>query len=120
MSLKKFGVAAIKLNGTHYKTYPGATFDPGGIVRTERVGHTVHGYSESQKAGTIEFETDLGVGESIDDFEAFADGTVLVEADTGQTYVGRNWWCAERPNFTDGSDGRLKVKLMGSRLEEML
>lgn len=120
MSLKKLGVTAIKLNGTHYKAYPGGTFDPGGTVRTERTGHEVHGYSEAQKPGTVEFETDLGVGESLDTFEGFADGTVLVEADTGQTYVGRNWWCVERPSFTDGSDGRVKVKLMGPRMEEMI
>lgn len=120
MSLKKLGKAVIKLNGKAWKSYPGATYDPGGTMRTERVGHEVHGYSESEKAGTIEFETDLGVGDSIDEFEEFADGTVLVEADTGQTFVGRNWWCSERPSFTDGSDGRVKVKLMGPRLEEML
>ena len=120
MSLKKLGVTAIKLNGTHYKTYPGATCDPGGKVRNERVGHDVHGYSESEKAGTVEFETDLGVGDSLDSFEGFVDGTVLVECDTGQTYVGRDWWCAERPGFTDGGDSKVKVKLMGPRMEEML
>lgn len=120
MALKKLGRSVITFNGLRLETYPGASFDPGGIVRTKKEGHAVHGYSEQERAGKIEVEFDHG---SETDLIALnkngGDGTIMVETDTGQTYVGRNWWLAEPATWTDGPDSKIKATFEGKPLELM-
>jgi hypothetical protein len=119
MSLRKLGKATIKVNGTVYQSYPGASVDIGGPVRTTRVGHDVHGFSESTRQGSLEFDMDLGVGTSLDELRQVEDATVVFECDTGQVFVGNHWWITEPPTFTDGDDSKVKVKMEGAPMEEM-
>lgn len=119
MSMKKLGKAVIKVNGTAHESYPGASVDIGGTTRTSRVGHTVHGYSEGGKQGSLEFDIDLGEGDTLDTWRQISDATVTFECDTGQTYVGNHWWVTEPPTFTDGNDSKVRVKMEGPPMEEM-
>lgn len=119
MSLRKLGKAIIKVNGRVYESYPGATLDIGGPTRNPRVGHQVYGFSEGVKEGSLEFETNLGVGDSLDALRKIDDATVVFECDTGQVYVGNHWWVAEPPVTTDGTDSKVKLKMAGPPAEEM-
>jgi hypothetical protein len=117
--MKKLGKAVIKVNGTAYQSYPGATVDIGGVSRTAKVGHEVHGFSESTRQGSIEFEMDLGADTKLADIQGISDATITFECDTGQVYVGNHWWCNGEVTFTDGSDSKVKVKMEGLPMEEM-
>lgn len=119
MSMKKLGKSVLTLNGQRFQTYPGASFDPGGTVRSEKVGHVVHGYSEAERAGSLEVEIDHGTETDIIAINKMADVTMMLETDTGQTYVGRNWWVSEPATFTDGPDSKVKFKVMGPPVEPM-
>lgn len=119
MSLKKLGKATIKVNGKALESYPGATCDIGGVTRTARVGHAVHGYSEQDRQGSIECEIDLDANTSLAELQAIDDATVLFETDVGKTYVGNHWWCTGEIIFTDGNDSKVKVTFEGPPMEEM-
>ena len=117
--MKKLGKSTLKVNGQMLQSYPGATCDIGGVVRTERVGHEVHGFSEQDRAGSIECEIDLGADTSLTDLQAIDDATVIFETDVGITYVGNHWWCAGEISFTDGGDSKVKLKFVGPPMQEM-
>ncbi len=119
MSLKKLGKAVITADGAVIKSYPGATCSPGGVMRTIKKGHTVHGFSEGDEEGYVEFEFDIGTNTSLRDIEAMDDVTVRFECDTGQVYIGAHWWAEKTPEFTDGSDSKAKAKFMGQPMEEV-
>ena len=119
MSLKMMGKVTIRADGQAFKSYPGASIDFGGVERTPKVGHDIHGFSETPKEGTVEFEMDLAPSTSLAAIAAMDDVTMVAESDTGQMYVGRNWWCAEPPTFTDGSDSKVKCKFQGRPMEEL-
>jgi len=119
MSMKKLGKAFITVDGQRLQTYPGATCQPGGIVRSVKKGHEVHGYSEADEEGMVECEIDIGADTSLRDIEAMSDVTVRFECDTGQVYIGAHWWSEKTPDFTDGSDSKAKVKFVGPKMEEV-
>ncbi|PIW30924.1 MAG: hypothetical protein COW30_01000 [Rhodospirillales bacterium CG15_BIG_FIL_POST_REV_8_21_14_020_66_15] len=116
---KKLGKATIKADGRKFDSYPGASYDPGGTVREARVGHTVHGFSESEREGSIEFEIDYDETVSITQLRNIAGATVTFEPDAGPALVGRAWWVAEPPTWTDGSESRVKIVMKGPALEEV-
>ncbi len=119
MSMKLLGRATIKVNGTAFRTKPGAQFDPGGTTRTTRVGHEVHDDSEAGRQGSLEAEIDYDAETSVADINAIEDATVVFECDTGQTYVGNHWWSTGESTLTDGPDSTVPIKFEGPAAEEM-
>lgn len=114
---KKLGKATIKADGKKFESYPGASYDPGGTVREARVGHTYLGFSESEREGTIEFETNYDGTTDVVALNAITGATVTFEPDAGPALVGREWFVAEPPTFTDGAESRVKIIMKGPKLE---
>lgn len=119
MSMQKTGRVTVKVNGRAFLSYPGAEIDIGGMERTTKTGHRVHGYTEKERPGLVKFEIDLDPSISLKEIGLIKDATVIAECDTGQSYVGRNWWCVKTPTFKDGDDGKVEIEMTGLPMDEM-
>ncbi|PCJ57849.1 MAG: hypothetical protein COA65_08885 [Rhodospirillaceae bacterium] len=120
MNMKKLGKVTIKANGEVIESYPGAEIGIGGIVRNDKDnGHHPGHFSETQKAGHVKAQFDIGPTTSLRTLEAMEDVTLICELDTGQSYVGNHFYVVEVPDFTDGSDSKVEIEFRGPPMEEM-
>ena len=111
------GRAKITVNGTFVDTFKGVTFNPGGAKRNPQVtAFKVH-YSEELAPATLEIEKAVNKGDSIKTLD-LASGTIIIEFDTGQTYVMKNAFRLDPADITD--DGKSKVSFNSDPAEEIL
>lgn len=117
---QKLGRVIIKVDGDVIESFPGAEISIGGIVRKdkENANHPGH-FSVSKKGGSVKAQFDIGPSTSLRAFEAMDNVTINCELDTGQTYVGAHYYCAEVPDFKDGDDSKIEVEFRGPEMEEM-
>lgn len=117
MSGKVAGQARVKVGGQLLETAGDVTLDPGGIKREAVSGdHQAGAYRESTVEAKLEF-SELVKGRTR--FDDFADATVTIEFDTGQTWVMRNAWVMDPPQI-NAADGKAKRTVCGPPAEEVL
>lgn len=113
------GRATIRANGQVIESAPGAALDLGGTKRVPvTVGNTI-GYAEQTAPATLEFETVLKAGQSLDTIRNLKDATVIYEADTGQRFVIRDAFTTDTITLKDGEGGNVAVKMAGQGAEEV-
>ena len=103
------GRVTIVLNGTSYKSKPGAKYDPGGTTRTGVTSDQGHDYVEGLRPAKISAEFHWISGLDLDALNNFKDGTVQFMADTGQNFVLENAFRAGEMEATAGSSGGVPV-----------
>jgi hypothetical protein len=114
------GRATIRVNGSVIETAKGATLNVGGVKRTPVISGRLVGYAEETVAATVECETSLRNGMSIDALRGLAGATITFECDTGQRYVIGDAFITEPPTMKDGDGGNVALKFAGPAAEEVL
>lgn len=113
------GRATIRVNGQVIETNKGAALDLGGTKRNPIVTGRLVGYAEETVAATIECETSLAKGQTLQQLRDLVEATVVFECDTGQTYVVRNAFLTDTPTMKDGDGGNVALKFAGPAAEEV-
>lgn len=115
---KRLGKATIKIGGLTLETMPGATLDPGGIMRETQVGaNEVLGATEKPKQSRVECTVSIRAGINASDLQkAFV--SLLFAGDTGQVWSIGNAWCIEPP-VIDSGNGTAKLTYEGIPAEEV-
>ena len=115
---KRLGKAVIKIGGMTLETMPGATLDPGGIVRETQVGaNEVLGPTEKPKQSRVECTVSIRAGTSVSDLQkAFV--SLLFSGDTGQVWSIGSAWCIEPPAIDSGA-GTARLIYEGTPAEEV-
>lgn len=90
--------------------------DYGGTERPPAEGQFPEDYYEMQKASECEVTVLHASQGEAGQLEAFRDGTVIYEHDTGERWVQQNARSMETPKL--GQNGQLKVKFGGSKMFE--
>ena len=120
MSGQRHSMAYIRIDGSLLATLPGAKLNLGGPERTSVEGdNAILGYSEMIKPSVMECEISLGAGFSLARLQKITAATITYEADTGQTYVVRDAFCASTLGVTAGDNGKVALKFEGQPAEEM-
>lgn len=114
------GRAKITTNGTTIETNKGATLDVGGIKNNPVVTGSKVGRAEELVPATIECETSLAAGMSLEDLRNLKEATVIFECDTGQSYVVRNAFRTDTLTMKDGEGGNVSLKIAGDPAEELM
>lgn len=117
--MKLLGKVTIKVDGADIRSYPGAVLDPGGSMRSPRVGHKYHGFSEQEKESTLECRVDMTPEFDLDAMRGWADVTLAFETDVGKTFVINNASLAAPPRITDGSDSQVELSFFGPKAESV-
>ena len=116
---KKLGKAILKINGNALPTKEGAKLRPGGVSRTSMSDTIGHGFNEQDVPGHLECTVDFKADTSLAEIQAMDDVTVSFECDTGQSYVGANWWVTDALEVTSGSSSGFSLVLEGPPAEEV-
>lgn len=121
MAMKTFSKAKVTMNGEVLLARDGLNFDPGGMERAvQKSLGRVDGFSESPMESKLEFDFTVVRGVSLAQIRDAVDVTLVIELDTGQTWVMRNAWCASPPTLTAGGSAAGKVTFNGPPAEEIL
>jgi hypothetical protein len=114
---KTWGVTRITVNGRLLDTAPKPTFRPGGVERTEvEADNSAGRFNEKPVSSMLDCKVLATAGLSLKELQGFDDETVVIELDTGQTYVMSHAWTSEAVEATDGS---VTLKMMGPEAEEL-
>jgi hypothetical protein len=103
------GRATIRANGQVIETAKGAALDLGGTKRNPVTAGRVVGFAEETVPATLECETVLARGQSLEWLRNLTDATVIYEADTTDAIT-----------LKDGEGGNVAVKMAGPGAEEVL
>lgn len=113
------GQAKVKIDGTSYPTSGETTLEIGGPVREPVPGDFEAGaFKESTAPSKVDVTINYKPGVSLSALRAIDNATVMVELDTGITWIVRNAYVAEVISF--GQDGKAKVVMQGPPAEETL
>lgn len=113
------GRATIRANGTVIETNKGASLNLGGTRRSPIVTGQIYGYAEESVHATIECETSLAAGMSLDQWRQLTGATVTFECDTGQRFVIRDAFVTETISLKDGDGGNVALRFAGNPAEEL-
>lgn len=115
------GIVHINVNGDRLRSKPGATINPGGVSRTTQSGaaRNDHGYSQTPVPSRVTLELMPDANTSLAEIREWASVNIIVECDTGQTYVGQGCWVTEVPELTGGDSSSVSVTLEGPELQEV-
>lgn len=115
MGAQRFSKAKITANGVFWDTFQGVSINPGGNKRNESTSNFSTGYSEERVPPKIEFERTWSKGDKVADVD-FADGTILAECDTGQTFAFTGAFLTEPPDIVEG--GKTKLIYLANSCKE--
>lgn len=104
MSSRKTGRVTVKVNGSTYKSLPGAAMQPGGVRRTHETtsdGKTV--YVESDFPGEVRATFPHVSGLGLIDLQSVVEGTVEYVCDTGEVYILPSASYAEAGDLENGN-----------------
>lgn len=97
------GRVFISINGQRIRSKEGAGLDTGGIEREAAISDAgVDGFMEKVTAPTVDCKIHHTADTSLTDLQAFKDGTLTFETDTGRVYTLQNAWCAKPPKLEKG------------------
>lgn len=105
------GRAYVKVNGQLLRSQNGAKLNPGGVARTAVVGDNgVHGYTEKTAAPSVECTVSHAKDTDVTELGKITGATVTFETDDGVTYVLRDAWVVEPPEFTANENAEVSLK----------
>jgi hypothetical protein len=97
------GKAFVTINGTRLRSKEGASLEMGGIEREAVISDSgVDGFQEKISAPKVEFKVSLTDSVRMADLQAFRDGTLVFETDSGRIYTLTGAWCAKPPKLEKG------------------
>ncbi len=97
------GRVFVALNGQRIRSKEGAKLNTGGAERDPAISDAgVDGYSEKIVAPQVDCKFNHTADTSLADLQAFKDGTLTFETDTGRVYTLVNAWCAKPPELEKG------------------
>lgn len=112
------GKAAIKYNGKLLESKDGAKMNMGGAVRKAVKGDTgVHGYQEETAVPFVECKISHKADTDVAELKNITDATIVVEADSGKSYVMRGAWTVN-PVEIDFTPGEIPLRFEGLSAEE--
>lgn len=114
------GQATIRWDGNLIETNKGASLDLGGDKRNAIVTGRKIGYAIETVPATVECETSLEVGMSLDAIRKMTGAVVTYECDTGQRYIIRDAFVTDAITLKDGDGGNISIKIAGTSAEEVL
>lgn len=113
------GRVFISINGSRQRSKSGAKLNVGGVERTAvETDVGVVGYTEKTKAPTVEFTIVMGKDTDLVTLASLVDSTVVFETDIGVSYVVKDAFITDPPDFT-GGDGEIGIKMSGTRVEKL-
>lgn len=108
----------IKVDGEIILNRSGFTFRKGGVQRETVNGDSgPHGYTEQIMGARLAGNVTASEKSRLDKHDV-ADATILVEMNTGESYVMRNAWSTELPELNVG-EGQFGVAFESGPAEEM-
>lgn len=116
---KALGIVKILIDGSLLHSKPGATLDPGGIVRTTIESDQPGYFAESRKAAKIECDLVVDKNFSAESLRSADDFTATFEAATGQVWVVNHAYVVDPPVITAGTNGGAKLVIEGPPAQEM-
>lgn len=113
------GRVFISVNGSRLRSKSGAKLNIGGVERSpvETDQGTV-GFTEKTKTPTVECTIVMGKDTDLSALAATVDSTVVFETDIGNSYVLKDAFLTDSPEFT-GGDGEVSLKFAGTRCEKV-
>jgi hypothetical protein len=97
------GKVFLTINGQRLRSKEGASLETGGTEREAVISDSgVDGFMEKETAPKVECKVSLSADVRLTDLQAFKDGTLVFETDTGRTYTLSNAWCAKPPKLEKG------------------
>lgn len=98
------GRVYISLSGIgRIRSKEGAKLNTGGIEREAAISDAgVDGFSEKVVAPSVDCTIHHTADIRLSQLQAFADGTLTFETDTGRVFTLRNAWCAKPPELNKG------------------
>lgn len=97
------GKVFVTINGQRLRSKEGANLETGGIEREAVISDSgVDGFMEKHTAPKVECKVSLTNDVRLADLQAFKDGTLVFETDTGRTYTLINAWNAKPPKLEKG------------------
>lgn len=97
------GKVFLTLNGTRLRSKEGASLEMGGIEREAVISDSgVDGFNEKITAPKVDCKVSLTNDVRMADLQAFKDGTLVFETDTGRAYTLTGAWCAKPPKLEKG------------------
>ncbi len=116
---KAYGRATVRIDGNILDTVQGVKLDTGGIKRTTRPGSRTMKYTEELVPSKLEVPYFIDSSVSLAGFGKIDNATIMVEFDTGQTYVITGGWLTDTPTAEDG-EGKGMLVFEGPPAEEMV
>ncbi|GAA5783939.1 Mu-like prophage FluMu tail tube protein [Chitiniphilus shinanonensis] len=113
------GRVFVNIDGVRLRSKSGAKLNIGGVERTpvETDLGTV-GYTEKTKTPTVECTIILARDTDLVALGALADVTLVFETDIGVSYVLKDAFVTEPPEFT-GGEGEVSLKFAGTRCDKV-
>lgn len=97
------GRVFISLNGQRIRSKEGASLETGGIEREAAISDAgVDGYMEKVTAPKVDCKINHTDQTRLSDIQAFREGTLTFETDTGRIYTLRGAWNAKPPKLDKG------------------
>lgn len=97
------GKVFLTINGQRLRSKEGASLETGGVEREAVVSDSgVDGFTEKITAPKVEAKISLTADIKLADLQAFKDGTLVFETDTGRVYTLINAWNAKPPKLEKG------------------
>lgn len=119
MAGKVFGQATVKVDGATLLIDRDAALDFGGVKRNVVKGTIVQGYAEEAMEASVDVKATIDSKASLAQWAAINAATVTFEMDTGQVYSLANAWLEEPPKATGGDGGKVPLKFVSDRCEEI-
>ncbi|OYZ03501.1 MAG: hypothetical protein B7Y42_00550 [Polaromonas sp. 28-63-22] len=97
------GKVFVTINGQRLRSKEGASLETGGIEREPVVSDSgVDGFMEKYTAPKVDCKVSLTNDVRLADLQAFRDGTLVFETDTGRVYTLTGAWNAKPPKLEKG------------------
>lgn len=117
---KVHGRATITFNGQVYETEDGATLTLGGIKNNDRTTGEKFFFNQSYFASTLVCRIPKTKGLSLRTFQGMNEATIVIQSDTGDTWIMRDAAQTGEISIAGGADGgKFDVTFNGSAVEEM-
>lgn len=97
------GKVFLTINGQRLRSKEGASLETGGVEREPVISDSgVDGFTEKETAPKVDCKISLTSDIKLKDLQAFKDGTLIFETDTGRAYTLTGAWCAKPPKLEKG------------------
>lgn len=97
------GRVFITINAQRLRSKEGASLETGGIEREAVISDSgVDGFQEKETAPKVDCKVSLTDEIKLKDLQAFKNGTLIFETDTGRIYTLTSAWSAKPPKLEKG------------------